>query len=107
MSNKTKATSLVEFRFLHVWDDDVVPVERYFTAASSEEAIDMFAYTCLKTGRKPILQELAQWDRWRQSWNVLPVPERNEYVVAEEALTPDRETESEEPETEKPTTALS
>lgn len=107
MSKKAQASIIVEFRFMHVWDDDVVPVERYFTAASSEEALDMFAYTCLKTGRKPILQEFAQWDRWRKSWIALPVPQRDEYVVAEEALSPDRETESKDPETEKPTTALS
>ena len=72
---------------MHLWDDDVVPVERYFTAATPDEAIEMFAYTCLKTGRKPILKEFALWDRWQQAWVPLPVPERDEYVVDEEALT--------------------
>ena len=73
---------------MHLWGDDVVPVERYFTASTLDEVIDMFAYTCLKTGRKPILKEIARWDRWRQTWVSLPVPERDEYVVDEEALTP-------------------
>ena len=79
--------SIIEFRFSHVWDDEVVPVERYFTASSAEEAIDMFAYTCLKTGRKPILQEFSNWNRWGQTWDKLPIPEREEYVIGEDALT--------------------
>ena len=79
--------SIVEFRFSHVWDDEIIPIERYFTASSAEEAIDMFAYTCLKTGRKPILQEFASWNRWGQTWDNLPIPEREEYVIGEDALT--------------------
>ena len=90
--------SIVEFRFSHVWDDEVVPVERYFTASSAEEAIEMFAYTCLKTRRKPILQEFANWNRWRQTWDNLPIPEREEYVIGEDALilSPPEESLSEE-----------
>ena len=90
--------SILEFRFSHVWDDEVVPVERYFTAVSSDEALDMFAYTCLKTGRKPILQEFASWNRWRKSWEPLPIPEREEYTIGEGALTITASTpEAEEP----------
>ena len=108
MSNKAqKKSNLVEYRFMHVWDDEVVPVERYFTANSSEEALDMFAYTCLKTGRKPIFQEFSQWDRWQQSWINLPIPEREEYVVAEEALSAAPENETTAQEEERPETALS
>ena len=107
MSKKPKVSSMIEYRFVHIWDDEVVPVERYFTAASSAEALDMFAYACLKTGRKPILQEFAQWDRWGQSWIALPVPERNEYVVGDEALTPVPEKENNDHEQEKREPALS
>ena len=84
MSKRSPQVSVLEFRFTHVWDDEIVPVERYFTAKGPEEAIDMFAYTCSKTGRKPILHEIAQWDRWAQSWTALPIPEREEYTLAED-----------------------
>ena len=90
---------------MHLWDDDVVPVERYFTAPNPDEAIEMFAYTCLKTGRKPILREIARWDRWRQTWISVPVPERDEYVVDEEALTAktdDNQSDGEVQENSKP-----
>ena len=86
MRKPTKSSSLDEFKFVHLWDDDVVPVERYFTAASSEEALEMFAYTCLKTGRKPILEEFSSWDRFRKSWVLIPIPEREEFIVAGGAL---------------------
>ena len=86
MSSRSPQKSVVEFRFTHVWDDEIVPVERYFTANEPQEAIEMFAYTCSKTGRKPIIQEIARWDRWAQSWIALPIPEREEYSLAEDAL---------------------
>lgn len=86
MSAKSTQKSLVEFRFTHNWDDEIVPVERYFTAEESKEAINMFAYTCSKTGRKPILQEIAQWERWGKSWVSVPIPEREEYTLSEDAL---------------------
>ena len=107
MKKGSQENALVEYRFSHVWDDEVVPIERYFTAASSEEALEMFAYTCLKTGRKPILQEFATWDRWQQSWNVLPIPEREEYTVGEDALVqPPPEEEASEEHQENPEAAL-
>ncbi|MFP6899467.1 MAG: hypothetical protein VCA36_00900 [Opitutales bacterium] len=87
MRKQSSKSTVEEYRFIHLWGDDVVPMERYFTAANPDEAIEIFAYTCLKTGRKPILKEFAQWNRWRQTWVPLPVPEREEYVVDEEALT--------------------
>lgn len=107
MKKASKENAIVEYRFSHVWDDEVVPIERYFTAVSSAEALEMFAYTCLKAGRKPILQEFAAWNRWQQSWNVLPIPEREEYTVAEDALVePPPEEETSEENQENPEAAL-
>ena len=96
MSARSAQNNLVEFRFTHIWDDEIVPVERYFTAEAATEAIDMFAYTCAKTGRKPVLQEVAQWDRWGQTWNVLAIPEREEFTLPEDALSETSEKESTE-----------
>lgn len=94
MSTRSPQSNIVEYKFTHVWDDEIAPMERYFTANEPKEAIDMFAYTCAKTGRKPILQEIAKWDRWGQSWIALPIPDRQEYTVSEDALI---ETPEEEP----------
>ena len=86
MSKQTKSSSLDEFRFVHLWDDDVIPVEKYFTAGNPDEALEMFAYSCLKTERKTILEEFSRWERFGKSWIPIPIPEREEYMVSENAL---------------------
>ena len=108
MSTRSPQSSVVEYRFTHIWDDEIVPVERYFTSNEPKEALDMFAYTCSKTGRKPILQEVAKWDRWGQSWIALPIPEREEYILSEDALIAPSEEEgnSSVEETDNPQKAL-
>ena len=67
----------------------------------------MFAYSCSKTGRKPILQEVAEWDRWGQTWVVLPIPEREEYILSEDALAESSEKDTLEQPNENPEKALS
>ena len=96
MRKQTVSSSLDEFRFVHLWDDDVVPVERYFTAPNPKEALEMFAYTCLKTGRKPILEEFSRWDRFRKSWIPIPITERDEFDIAENALVESEDNDSEQ-----------
>lgn len=56
----------------------------------------MFAYTCLKTGRKPLLEEFSRWDRFRKSWIPIPIPERDEFDIAENALVESEGNDSEQ-----------
>ena len=58
-----------QYRIRHLLGDDVIPVEKYFMATSSEQALEMFAYSCCDLQTTPELLDLAKWNRWANEWD--------------------------------------
>ncbi len=58
-----------QYRIRYLLGDDVIPVEKYFMATSSEQALEMFAYSCRDFQSTPALLDLAKWNRWANEWD--------------------------------------
>jgi hypothetical protein len=58
-----------QYRIRHLLGDDVIPVEKYFMATSSEQALEMFAYSCRDFQTTPELLDFAKWNRWANEWD--------------------------------------
>lgn len=58
-----------QYRIRHLLEDDVIPVEKYFMATSSEQALEMFAYSCRDFQITPELLDFAKWNRWANEWD--------------------------------------
>ena len=58
----------IQYRIRFRLDAEVIPVERYFMATSSEQALEMFAYSCRSSQPGPELLDFAKWNRWKDEW---------------------------------------
>ncbi len=58
-----------QYRIRYLLGDDVIPVEKYFMATSSEQALEMFAYSCRDFQSTPALLDFAKWNRWANEWD--------------------------------------
>ena len=65
-----------QFRIRFRSGADVTPVVKYFMASTSDQALDMFVYSCRNFESPPQLLDFAEWNRWSEKWTELPVPER-------------------------------
>lgn len=65
----------IQYRVRFRSGGDVTPVVKYFMATSAEQALEMFMYSCRQFEDPPQALEFAEWNRWSEKWNVLPVPD--------------------------------
>ena len=57
-----------QYRIRYLVGDDVIPVEKYFMATSTEQALEMFAYSCRNFPNAPELLDFGKWNRWTNEW---------------------------------------
>ena len=57
-----------QYRIQFRTDADITPVEKYFMATSSEQALEMFAYSFRNSTESPELLDLSKWNRWTNEW---------------------------------------
>ena len=59
-----------QYRLRYLLGDDILPVEKYFMATSTEQALEMFAYSCRNFPNPPELLDFEKWNRWSNEWTV-------------------------------------
>ena len=57
-----------QYRIRYLLGDDVIPVEKYFMATSTEQALEMFGYSCRNFPSSPELLDFEKWNRWSNEW---------------------------------------
>jgi hypothetical protein len=57
-----------QFRMRFRMDSDVTPMVRYFMAATPEQALETFAYSCRGFQSGLELLDFARWNRWSDEW---------------------------------------
>jgi acid phosphatase class B len=58
-----------QYRMRYLLGEDVFPVEKFFMAATAEQALEMFAYSCRDFETTPALLDFAKWNRWANEWD--------------------------------------
>ena len=83
-----------QYRIRHLLGDDIIPVEKYFMATSSEQALEMFAYSSRDFQTTPELLDFAKWNRWANEWD-FEVPKEVAQQKIQSVLDEQETTESE------------
>ena len=62
---------LNEYRIHYTIEDTTEPCDKYFMAHSVKEARMEFAYICEKNDMKVAEARMDQWNRWKNTWEVV------------------------------------
>jgi hypothetical protein len=72
----------IQYRITYQTDGNITPVVKYFMATSREQALEMFAYSCLNLQPIPEVLDFSEWNRWSEDWTNIPqsvtVPEASD-----------------------------
>lgn len=72
----------IQYRVRYQAEGNITPVVKYFMATSSEQALEMFAYSCRNLQPIPEVLDFSEWNRWSEYWTNIPqevtVPETSD-----------------------------
>ena len=72
----------IQYRIKYQAEGNITPVVKYFMATSSEQALEMFAYSCRNLQPIPEVLDFSEWNRWSEYWTNIPqevtVPETSD-----------------------------
>ena len=72
----------IQYRVKYQTEGNITPVVKYFMATSSEQALEMFAYSCRNLQPVPEVLDFSEWNRWSEYWTNIPqevtVPETSD-----------------------------
>ena len=87
-----------QFRIRFRKGSDVTPVEKYFMASTSEQALETFAYSCRGFQSRPELLDFAKWNRWSDEW----IPEITKESAQDMLQSFSKSSEDEQAKTDQP-----
>jgi hypothetical protein len=62
----------IQYRVKYLVEGSITPVVKYFMATSTEQALEMYAYSCRDIQPMPDVLEFAEWNRWSEDWTNIP-----------------------------------
>ena len=62
----------IQYRVKYQVEGSIAPVVKYFMATSTEQALEMFAYSCRDIQPIPDVLEFSEWNRWSEDWTDIP-----------------------------------
>ena len=72
----------IQYRIKFQAEGNITPVVKYFMATSTEQALEMFAYSCRNLQPIPEVLDFSEWNRWSEYWTNIPqkvtVPEASD-----------------------------
>lgn len=72
----------IQYRIKYQAEGNITPVVKYFMATSTEQALEMFAYSCRNLQPIPEVLDFSEWNRWSEYWTNIPqevtVPETSD-----------------------------
>ncbi|MDE0576892.1 MAG: hypothetical protein OSB39_08110 [Opitutales bacterium] len=72
----------IQYRIKFQAEGNITPVVKYFMATSTEQALEMFAYSCRNLQPIPEVLDFSEWNRWSEYWTNIPqevtVPETSD-----------------------------
>ena len=72
----------IQYRVRYRAEGNITPVVKYFMATSTEQALEMFAYSCRNLQPIPEVLDFSEWNRWSEDWTNIPqevtVPEASD-----------------------------
>ncbi len=72
----------IQYRIKYQAEGNIVPVVKYFMATSTEQALEMFAYSFRNLQPIPEVLDFSEWNRWSEYWTNIPqevtVPETSD-----------------------------
>ena len=72
--NRHNEPELIQYRIRYHLENDVTPIEKYFMATNSENALEMFSYSCREFDKMPEMLDFSEWNRWTEEWKLLSIP---------------------------------
>lgn len=72
----------IQYRIKYQAEGNITPVVKYFMATSTEQALEMCAYSCRNLQPIPEVLDFSEWNRWSEYWTNIPqevtVPETSD-----------------------------
>ena len=62
----------IQYRVRYQAEGNITPVVKYFMTASTEQALEMFAYSCRNLQPIPEVLDFSEWNRWSEDWTNIP-----------------------------------
>jgi hypothetical protein len=62
----------IQYRVTYQAEGNITPVVKYFMATSTEQALEMFAYSCRNLQSIPEALDFSEWNRWSEDWTNIP-----------------------------------
>ena len=62
----------IQYRIKFQAEGNITPVVKYFMATSTEQALEMFTYSCRDLQPMPEILDFSEWNRWSEEWTIIP-----------------------------------